>query len=224
MVKVLQQAIAPRAWNLYNRFQMDIPIHASVQCVDGPDGHVDRIIVDPVSQTITHIVVREVGLLGASVMVPVADVTQSSPAMVHIRLLKAQLGAMPVFIEESHVLATHDQMNMGYTRYGSYASGSIVYPVQPGSDATDFVIIDSTIPEGKIAVKPGDYVEATDGRVGHVEEFLMDPGSNAITHLVLREGHFWGRKYVTIPLAGIAQISEDGVRLKLSKAQIEALP
>jgi len=45
-----------------------------------------------------------------------------------------------------------------------------------------------------------------------------------ITHLVLREGHLWGEKDVTIPVSQIDHIEEGTVHLKLSKPDIEALP
>ena len=47
---------------------------------------------------------------------------------------------------------------------------------------------------------PGASVEATDGQVGRVQEFVIDPQNNRVTHLVLHEGHLWGKKDVTIPL------------------------
>jgi hypothetical protein len=41
---------------------------------------------------------------------------------------------------------------------------------------------------------------------------------------VLREGHLWGQKDVTIPVSQIERIEEDAVHLKLDKRSIEALP
>ncbi len=65
---------------------------------------------------------------------------------------------------------------------------------------------------------------ASDGLIGHVDEFLIDPANQQITHLILREGHFWGQKEVTIPVIQIERIEEDTVYLKLSKEEIEKLP
>ena len=67
-------------------------------------------------------------------------------------------------------------------------------------------------------------VEATDGRVGRIDEFVVDSESMAITHLVMREGHLWGQREVTIPVAQIDNITEGIVYLRLSKQQIEELP
>jgi hypothetical protein len=57
-----------------------------------------------------------------------------------------------------------------------------------------------------------------------VDEFLVDPENDVITHLVLREGHLWGKKDVTIPVSEIKKIAEEAVYLKLDKKAIESLP
>jgi hypothetical protein len=42
--------------------------------------------------------------------------------------------------------------------------------------------------------------------------------------LVLREGHLWGQKDVTVPVSKIKRIEEEDVYLDLDKAGIETLP
>jgi sporulation protein YlmC with PRC-barrel domain len=80
------------------------------------------------------------------------------------------------------------------------------------------------IPPGELAVQRGASVEATDGYVGKVAEFVVDPKSRHITHLVLREGHLWGKKDVIIPLSAMGEIRDDSVFLNIDKDQIELLP
>jgi hypothetical protein len=81
-----------------------------------------------------------------------------------------------------------------------------------------------TIPLDELAMCRGDRVEATDGRVGRIDEFLVDPETMRITHLVMREGHLWGQKDVTIQVSQIDRITDGTVYLRLSKQQIEELP
>jgi PRC-barrel domain len=80
------------------------------------------------------------------------------------------------------------------------------------------------IPPGELAVRRGTRLEATDGYVGHVDEFVVNPVNGHITHLVMREGHLWGQKDVIIPLSAMGDTREDTVFLKLDKHQIESLP
>ena len=53
---------------------------------------------------------------------------------------------------------------------------------------------------------------------------MIDEESDEITHLVMREGHLWGKKEVSIPISAIDNIDENGITLKLSKDQVKNLP
>jgi hypothetical protein len=49
------------------------------------------------------------------------------------------------------------------------------------------------IPPGELAVRRGTRLEATDGYVSKVDEFVVNPEKGHITHMVMQEGHLWGR-------------------------------
>jgi hypothetical protein len=57
-----------------------------------------------------------------------------------------------------------------------------------------------------------------------LDELLLDPQSGAITHLQMREGHLWGKKDVSIPVADVDFADEKTVYLKIDKAAVAALP
>jgi sporulation protein YlmC with PRC-barrel domain len=80
------------------------------------------------------------------------------------------------------------------------------------------------IPLGELAIRRGTRVEATDGYVGKVDEFVVNPKNSHITHVVMREGHLWGKKDVIIPISAMGETREDTVVLKLDKHQVESLP
>jgi hypothetical protein len=44
-----------------------------------------------------------------------------------------------------------------------------------------------------------------------------------VTHILLKEGHFWGHKQVAIPVSAVASV-DDGVKLNITKKQVEELP
>ncbi len=67
-------------------------------------------------------------------------------------------------------------------------------------------------------------VYGPDGRIGRVDEFLVNPTNSHVTHLVLREGHLWGQKDVTIPISEIDRIEDDVVYLKLDKYAVAHMP
>jgi sporulation protein YlmC with PRC-barrel domain len=80
------------------------------------------------------------------------------------------------------------------------------------------------IPHHELAIHRGSNVEAANGPIGQVDEFIVDPTNNHITHLLLRRGHLWGKKDITIPVKEIDYIEQDNVHLKLNKDEVKALP
>jgi len=72
----------------------------------------------------------------------------------------------------------------------------------------------------------GYHLQATDGIVGHVCDFLMDEKSWAITDLVIRIGNRFTGKEVRIPVGQVTEISYDSskVRVKLTTDAVERSP
>ena len=66
-------------------------------------------------------------------------------------------------------------------------------------------------------------MHAVDGQIGQVEGFMVNPADDKVTHILLEEGHLWGRKQVAIPISAVASV-EDRIRLNITKRQVEDLP
>jgi sporulation protein YlmC with PRC-barrel domain len=108
--------------------------------------------------------------------------------------------------------------------YYGLGGGMIVPGVTPGDGqmSPQVVTIDS-VPVGEVEICRGQPVEATDGDIGHVQGLVIDPASRHVTHVLLQEGHLWGRKEVAIPIGAVASTG-DGIRLKISKQDVQDLP
>jgi sporulation protein YlmC with PRC-barrel domain len=76
---------------------------------------------------------------------------------------------------------------------------------------------------GEVAVRRGASVYATDGPIGEVQGLVINPANRHVTHVLLKEGHLWGRKEVAIPISAVTGV-EDGIRLSVTKRQVEDLP
>jgi sporulation protein YlmC with PRC-barrel domain len=74
-----------------------------------------------------------------------------------------------------------------------------------------------------VAVSRGEQVHATDGDIGRVQGLVIDPASHHVTHVLLQEGHLWGRKEVAIPVSAVTG-ADDGIQLKISKQEVQDLP
>jgi sporulation protein YlmC with PRC-barrel domain len=80
------------------------------------------------------------------------------------------------------------------------------------------------VPLGEVEVRRGDHVHATDGNIGKVQGLVIDPGSHHVTHVLLEEGHLWGRKEVAIPISAVSSVEDDGIKLSITKHQVQDLP
>ena len=122
----------------------------------------------------------------------------------------------------------------GYAAYGpEQVSAWPYYGLTPGAETPGGVdlavagfsptITYDRIPLGEVEVRRGDPVEATDGRIGHIHGLVIDPGDHQVTHVLLEEGHLWGRKDVAIPIKAVSRV-DDTIRLNISKHEVQDLP
>jgi sporulation protein YlmC with PRC-barrel domain len=185
-------------------------IGANVSCTDGACGEVSRLIVDPAADTVTHLVVEPKHRRGHGRLVPV-DLVDTSTGQIRLRCTTAEFDKLDP-AEETRQLPEEPP------------EPTILAGYDPASSAgrRQYVTEDS-IPVGEDEVGPGEHVHATDGHIGQVRGFVIDPGSHQVTHVLLQEGHLWGRKEVVIPISAVTQV-DDGIRLSITRQQVRDLP
>jgi hypothetical protein len=128
-------------------------------------------------------------------------------------------------------LAEETRFMPGSVAYATYGPGQAVswpyYGLGPigglGAGNVAEAITYDTLPLGEVAVHRGEPVHASDGEIGKVQGLVIDRVSHYVSHVLLQEGHLWGRKEVTIPISAVTGI-DDGIRLNLTKEQIQDLP
>ena len=202
-----------------------LTIGAGARCTDGACGRVTRVVVDPVARAVTHLVVEPVGRQGLGRLVPL-DLVDATDGEIRLRCTLAEFENLDAAEETQFVPGTR-----GYQAYGPdqvlswpYASlaGTTGVEGDTVSGISETVTFD-TIPLGEVAVRRGERVQATDGAIGHVEGLVIDARNHHVTHVLLQEGHLWGRKEVAIPIGAVSG-ADDGIRLNLTKNQVRDLP
>ena len=202
---------------------MDIPVDVEVHCSDGLCGRSTYVLLDPVHKEVTHLVVKEAKAPHTERVVPIDAVSETNPELILLRHTRDELAKMDPFIRTEYV--REERTASGYPPAGFLGIGPPLLWRDVDLDWTYVVPVDhKQVPLGEQAIRRGTRVEATDGRAGHVDELLVDPETERMTHLVMREGHLWGQKDVVIPVSEIDRIKEDTVYLKLSKDEVQALP
>ena len=201
---------------------MDIPLQAKVECTDGVCGNSAYILINPVSDQVTHLVVKEDASPNTEYIVSVDLVKETSDNTIILSCSKAEMEKMDPFVQTEFV----EEKVLDYAGYrgGISGMGSFYMPYVTSEIRIPVTEENQQVPAGELAVHRGTRVEATDGYVGRVDEFVVNPENNHITHLVMRQGHLWGQKDVIIPIAAVDDHGDDTLFLNIGKHQIESLP
>jgi len=208
-------------------------IGSDVACTDGACGQLSSVVVDPVALVLTHLVVESKHGRGLGHLVPIELATVVDTAIA-LNCTSAEFDALEAAHETKFI--------PGVSGLWSYPAGRIVsWPYYPlggaETDPTDRADVETSnglqagpqtyltdrVPPGDVEVRRGDHVHATDGAIGNVQGLVIDRADHHVTHVLLQEGHLWGRKQVAIPIGAVASV-DNGVRLTLTKDDVRDLP
>jgi uncharacterized protein YrrD len=205
---------------------VSFPIGAQAWCDDGPCGAVRRVVIDPLTQTVTHLVVESPHRHEPARLVPVG-IAESNGTDVWLRCTTAEFERFDP-AEETQFLAGP----VGYENYGPHQVLSWPYfqmhggqagPGEPAVRWEPATVTNDAVPAGEVSVRRGEPVYATDGPIGHVHGLVIDAGSRRVSHVLLAEGHLWGHKEVAIPASAVTSVDE-GIKLRISKKEVADLP
>jgi sporulation protein YlmC with PRC-barrel domain len=208
-------------------------IGAEASCSDGAAGKVSRVIVDPLAEKVTHLVVEPGHRRDLGRLVPL-DLVDARAGQVRLRCTQAEFEKLEHAQETHFIPATsgyegygYGPDQVGYWPYyglgGGMGLGGIGGGIDVGGGAPAQMVTSDTVPLGEVTVCRGDPVHATDGDIGRVQGLVIDARSRHVTHVLLQEGHLWGRKQVAIPISAVASTS-GGIRLTIAKQQVQDLP
>lgn len=195
---------------------MNIPINAQVKSTDAVCGKSTHVIVNPVNHQVTHFVLHDKSLPdNATRLVPVAKVASVEEKQITLNCSRADVVKMPDFIVSNFIQQSGSGM--------AYSSGEAYHSQYVINDTAYDTVQEENIPAGELALFSGMHIAASDGKVGKLDELVLDPKSGEITNLRMREGHLWGKKDIAIPVSAVEFIDGKTVHLKLDKEAVKAL-
>jgi sporulation protein YlmC with PRC-barrel domain len=184
-------------------------------------GNVDRVVVDPTTRRVTHIVIRQGHLLPEDKVIPVERLTTATEERI---VLDSEPGDLTPFEESHYVPLDEETMRQwGFERgapllWGGWMTGANVFW---GMTART----EQHIPEGDVAVAEGATVADSNGEhVGRVLELVTDPKSGRITYLVIEAGHLWGKHTKAIPINWVSVFGEWQVTLAVGRQTLDNVP
>ena len=202
-------------------------------CSDGYRGEVRAVVIDPIAATVSHVVIEPEGRSGLARLVPLDRVdpnpdpdngsgSGAASGPLRLRYTEAEFMALGPAEETLAEFAVGQTVPVQLLPTGWRGTGE---PVAEGGDILripERETID-VIPSGEVEEHRGDHVHATDGDIGQLRGFRLDPSSGRVTHVLLGEGHLWGRKEVAIPFDKLTGF-DHGISLSLTRRQVADLP
>ena len=187
----------------------------SIGATDGDIGHVEAFYFDDVSFTIRHLVVDTGGWLGGRKVFisprSLRDIDWDD-RRIHAALTKAQVEKSPDIDTDQPVSRQKEIEYYRYYGYPSYWSGPYLwggypFPVATPEPAASFEHErrwewgpgengDAHLRSSAVVI--GYHIAATDGDLGHVEDFLVDDERWSIRYMVVDTSNWWFGKKVLV--------------------------
>ena len=207
---------------------IDINIGADVQCTDGPCGKATNVLVNPVNRAVTHIVIEDKKLPANNTrLVPVSNVINSDKDRVMLHCTVQEVAEMPVFEYTKYIQETPRGAATDLQSYYffPFVLGAYSYDYKYQADNTTYSSVTGrNVPAGELTAASGMEIYATDGKIGKLDQLILHPDTGEITHLLMREGHLWGAKEISIPVSEVSSARGGMIRLNIDKEAVGNLP
>lgn len=224
----------------------------TIHATDGDFGTVDDFLFDDENWAIRYLVI-DTGkwIPGRRVLISPASLeTKRSPSELATSLSKEQIKNSPDVYSDQPVSRQREAEYLDYFHYPYYWRGpalwgTTAYPFYPagappmrypdrvsGSTGSAAAPAIQRLPEAgdthlrSAAEVTGYYIEASDGEIGHVEDFIVDDKSWEIRYMVVDTVNWWpGKKVVVAPewITGVSW-SNSRVTVNLSREKIKNAP
>lgn len=211
------------------QFKQGSPVYTA----EGHDvGCVDRVVLNPKTKEVTHIVVRKGFLFLEDKLVPLSLIASSTEDRVSLRSGAGDLEKLPPF-EETHYVSAEDADAADavpmpdlasplywYPPVGGwlgYTDASLGYPPPYPMETTQ------NIPRDTVAVREGAWVISADGKeMGTVERVITDSNTDRATYFLMSHGLVFKEKKL-IPVTWIREMDENEIHLTVGAATLDGL-
>jgi uncharacterized protein YrrD len=196
-------------------------------------GRINRFVLDPSTNELTHIVVQKGWLLPEDKVIPFDQIGSATDERVVLKQEIDDFDQLPPF-EETHYINAEDgdiypagdpsyRLLPAYYwypphDYTGYPAYGLPYPAWPRVET------ERNIPDNTTPVKMGsDVISSDDKHVGDVERIFAASDSNKATHFLISDGLLFKERKL-VPTHWVKSVTEDRVYLSIPARLLEKLP
>jgi osmotically-inducible protein OsmY/sporulation protein YlmC with PRC-barrel domain len=198
-------------------------IGAPVLAQDGRVGHLNKVVIDPHTRRVTHLVIHRLSVPAEDRVVPVELVERTTRERISLLLTSGEEARQPRYQEERFVSPPPDWKPLpGYSatdvRFWGLPYSGVTPPILPVVEHT----IRYGIAEREVVLKRGSKVRARANLVGELDHLLLDPMRQELTHLVVRPSD-QPQQRVIVPFEWIEDVRDGYVTLKSEREDLRQL-
>ncbi len=204
---------------------MKIPLKAKVICKDGEYGSIKELLIDPVKEKATHVVIENKHN-NLQVIVPIDSIEYSSDSVITLDQTASIIDMYPPYIIHEFINVPNPESDLIYwgvdpTMTHSYTM--FPYVIHEGKPVIE--VKREAIPKGQLKLKKGMSVKDHNGKkLGNVDELIIETENDLITHVVMRTGHLFGSKEVAVPSLNIDSYDKECIILSIGDDDVDELP
>lgn len=210
---------------------MKIKFGAVVKTEDNKNiGEIERVVIDPSHEEITHVVIKKGLLFKEDKLVPISMIGVINEGEVHLRATEDEIENMNDF--ETEFYLDYGELTQVDKNQVGYSARMIMYPPSgiPSMAAGPRIIppvvarVKKNVPQEYAALVEGADVIGLEGeKVGEIEEVIMDPKLDRATYFVISKGFLFKQRKL-VPTNWIKTMKDAKVRLIVNEKIIEQLP
>ena len=200
-------------------------IGANVYTTDGQAGKLMKVVIDPDTERVTHLIVEKGFLQKTDHVVPVEALAETTDEGIRLNMSTADLEQLTQFQETDFRVPDPGWERDSYQvddpahvlRWGIHYAPPMVdqYTLTREEDVKRGVDADQPV------IGKGMAVYDRSGELGTVETLYIDETTAQITHLVVKSG-LLGPQLV-IPMSAVTSVSDTAVNIDLTREQVQAL-
>lgn len=207
----------------------EVRLGSRVYCGDTEVGRLERVVLSPSDQRVTHLLVHRGLVPHRDVLVPVEVAERATDEAVWLRLSAEEFERLSPYDPERYVSAEagaaatgrHERSRVLFALPFGRARPGALLRAEGGQTAAG-----TGGPDGSrsgVLLSRGTRVVCAGGDVGRVDDVLLDPTTRQAIAFVVRKGRFL-RQDVVVPVDWVSEVQSDKIVLNVDRSQLDRLP
>jgi uncharacterized protein YrrD len=203
--------------------RFDFNFGTQIQCVDGQNGKLVGLVVNPADWQVTDLIVKKGFLVGKQARIlALSKVKSATMENVQLAVNSDEFEHYPQYrqIEYEEPASTLEQARgtsgRVFSPYGLYGPTEPTVPLVK-KKIREGIVAGQRVIEHKMPLRN------LEGAIGTIAQVWVDRNSEAITHLVVHQGMLFSTDQLVVPMSMVEEINEDDIFITYTNEELAEL-